>query len=210
MKHSKVMIFCMPIFTCQSLEYHNFWVFHYMPIMVWNTQKLWYSSVSDVYSNAADVYSNVSKVVIFKRFRRLFKRFRRLFKCFRRLFKCFRRLFKRFRRFFKRFRGFNIQTFWFVSCVKHGTAIPIIIEGRFQVFQRFSSSKLVLENMWILVKIHSFLKLCMYACVCVFVCVRACKYVPVYVHVRICSVCVCACMCMYVHVCVFVCVYIYA
>ncbi len=30
--------------------------------------------------------------------------------------------------------------------MKESTAIPIIIEGRFQVFQRFSSSKLVLKT----------------------------------------------------------------
>jgi hypothetical protein len=41
-----------------------------------------------------------------------------------------------------------IYMFMFVLLASHTvcTAIPIIIEGRFQVFQRFSSSKLVLKT----------------------------------------------------------------
>jgi hypothetical protein len=51
--------------------------------------------------------------------------------------------------------------------VRFCTAIPIIIEGQFQVFQRFSSSKLVLktvESCFVALNYYGNGSMCMYAC----------------------------------------------
>ncbi len=67
------------------------------------------------------------------------------------------------------------------SCVHYThslchTAIPIIIEGQFQVFQRFSSSKLVLKTVESCFVAHNYYGNGSRVCVCVreCACVRVC------------------------------------
>jgi hypothetical protein len=50
------------------------------------------------------------------------------------------------------------------------------------------------------------MRLCVYVCECVYVCVRVCKAVCVCVHVFVCVfVCLCVCVCARVRACVYVC-----
>jgi len=52
--------------------------------------------------------------------------------------------------------------------------------------------------------------ICMYVCMCMYVCVCVCMYVYVCVCMYKCMcmyVCVCVCLCMYVCVCMYVCMY---
>jgi hypothetical protein len=74
---------------------------------------------------------------------------------------------------------------WMCSCVYTctNTAIPIIIEGRFQVIQRFFSSKLVLKTVE-----SCFVALNYYGngsmCVCVHVCILAQIHTHIHTYMR--------------------------
>jgi hypothetical protein len=74
------------------------------------------------------------------------------------------------------------------------TAIPIIIEGRFQVFQRFSSSKLVLktvESCFVALNYYGNGSMWRHVCVCLCVCfacksIYACILICIHTHTHAC------------------------